>query len=72
MAIVADDLRDWKFGPIVDADSHIDPPHAMWRDYVDEVPPADLCIEGFLDAFWRSARAPAASPAPATTPARSN
>jgi hypothetical protein len=45
--------------------------HAMWRDYVDDVPPADLCIEGFIDAFWRAARAPAASPAPATTTARS-
>lgn len=35
--------------------------HAMWRDYIESVPPAEACIEGFLDAFWRSARAPAAA-----------
>jgi len=25
---------DWAFGPIVDADAHIDPPHVMWKDYL--------------------------------------
>jgi AcrR family transcriptional regulator len=44
--------------------------HALWRDYIPDVPPADLCVDGFIDGFWRAARAPAASPAPATTAAR--
>jgi predicted TIM-barrel fold metal-dependent hydrolase len=27
---------EWIYGPIVDADAHIDPPHAMWKDYLPE------------------------------------
>lgn len=27
---------DWTFGPIFDADVHIDPPHDMWKDYLPE------------------------------------
>ena len=27
---------DWKLGPIVDADAHIDPPYDMWQDYLPE------------------------------------
>jgi predicted TIM-barrel fold metal-dependent hydrolase len=26
--------EDWHLGPIFDADTHIDPPHDMWRDYL--------------------------------------
>jgi hypothetical protein len=25
---------DWTFGPIFDADAHIDPPYEMWKDYL--------------------------------------
>ena len=25
---------DWTWGPIFDADAHIDPPHDMWKDYL--------------------------------------
>ncbi len=25
---------DWAFGPIVDADAHIDPPYDMWKTYL--------------------------------------
>jgi predicted TIM-barrel fold metal-dependent hydrolase len=32
---------DWDYGRIVDADSHMDPPHAMWRDYL----PAQLAAQ---------------------------
>jgi len=28
--------NEWIYGPIVDADAHIDPPHAMWKDYLPE------------------------------------
>jgi predicted TIM-barrel fold metal-dependent hydrolase len=26
--------EDWEFGPIFDADAHIDPPYEMWKDYL--------------------------------------
>jgi predicted TIM-barrel fold metal-dependent hydrolase len=26
--------KDWPYGPIFDADAHIDPPHDMWKDYL--------------------------------------
>jgi len=26
--------QDWPYGPIFDADAHIDPPHDMWKDYL--------------------------------------
>jgi predicted TIM-barrel fold metal-dependent hydrolase len=26
--------ENWSFGAIIDADSHMDPPHTMWRDYL--------------------------------------
>jgi len=29
-------VNEWIYGPIVDADAHIDPPHAMWKDYLPE------------------------------------
>jgi predicted TIM-barrel fold metal-dependent hydrolase len=28
--------EDWTYGPIFDADVHIDPPHDMWKDYLPE------------------------------------
>ncbi len=28
------DTGEWTFGPIVDADAHIDPPHDMWANYL--------------------------------------
>ncbi len=28
--------EDWAYGPIFDADVHIDPPHDMWKDYLPE------------------------------------
>ena len=31
---IAKGKQDWKLGPIVDADAHIDPPYSMWRDYL--------------------------------------
>ena len=27
---------DWTWGPIFDADVHIDPPHDMWKHYLPE------------------------------------
>ena len=26
--------KEWKLGPILDADAHIDPPYEMWKDYL--------------------------------------
>ena len=26
--------QDWPYGPIFDADAHIEPPHDMWQDYL--------------------------------------
>ncbi len=30
----ATSASEWSLGPILDADSHIEPPHDMWRDYL--------------------------------------
>lgn len=27
-------VTEWPYGPIFDADAHIDPPHDMWKDYL--------------------------------------
>lgn len=32
--------------------------HAMWRDVLPDVPPVEDVLEGYVDAFWRAARAP--------------
>jgi AcrR family transcriptional regulator len=32
--------------------------HAMWRDVIPDVPPVEEVLEGYVDAFWRAARAP--------------
>jgi AcrR family transcriptional regulator len=37
--------------------------HAMWRDYIPDIPPVEPVLEGYVDAFWRAARAPWAEPA---------
>nr|WP_314463565.1 amidohydrolase family protein [uncultured Novosphingobium sp.] len=33
-AIGAKAVTHWPYGPIFDADAHIDPPHDMWKDYL--------------------------------------
>lgn len=33
-AIRLPDGTEWTYGPIFDADAHIDPPHDMWKDYL--------------------------------------
>jgi AcrR family transcriptional regulator len=37
--------------------------HAMWRDYVPDVPPVEPVLDAYVDAFWRATRAPWADPA---------
>ncbi|HEY0958873.1 MAG TPA: amidohydrolase family protein [Novosphingobium sp.] len=33
-AVGADLAANWRLGPIIDADAHIEPPYSMWQDYL--------------------------------------
>ncbi|HSE27167.1 MAG TPA: TetR/AcrR family transcriptional regulator [Gemmatimonadales bacterium] len=37
--------------------------HAMWRDYIPDIPPVEPVLDAYVDAFWRSVRAPWSEPA---------